>query len=171
MITSSGPKVLEYNVRPGDPETQTVLPLLTDQTDLAQIMLSCTRGELDPSKLGIRKGYSLSVVLASPGYPGSHPVGAPIKGVPEPSSNVIVFHAGTKMTDENLITSGGRVIAVVGRGDTLREASDRAYSAAEQIRFEGKHFRRDIAYRYARYAVLSHICQTDSRSALTVPLQ
>ncbi|KOS22351.1 Bifunctional purine biosynthetic protein ADE1 [Escovopsis weberi] len=153
MITSVGPKVLEYNVRFGDPETQTVLPLLSADTDLAEIMLACTGGYLDNCTLTIENKFSATVVLAAGGYPGSYAKGTPMTVQPSPAGTTI-FHAGTKLDGAQLKTSGGRVIAINAVGDSLRAAVDSAYAALafSVIDFEGKFFRRDIAHRAFRNA-------------------
>lgn len=151
MITADGPKVLEYNVRFGDPETQTVLPLLSADTDLAEVMLACSSGYLDNCKLTIENKFSATVVLASPGYPGSYPKGAEIT-LQTPPPGCTVFHAGTALDGATVKTSGGRVIAINAVGDSLRAAVDAAYAAldAKVIGFEGAFFRRDIAHRAFR---------------------
>ncbi|KAI9897901.1 hypothetical protein N3K66_007757 [Trichothecium roseum] len=151
MITSAGPKVLEYNVRFGDPETQTVLPLLSADSDLAEIMLACANGYLDNIHLKIENKFSATVVLAAGGYPGSYAKNTPMTVQPPPAGCTI-FHAGTKMDGDQLKTSGGRVIAINAVGNSLREAVDAAYAAlaAKTIEFEGMFFRRDIAHRAFR---------------------
>ncbi|KAH7334299.1 aminoimidazole ribonucleotide synthetase [Rhizoctonia solani] len=146
MLTSSGPKVLEYNVRFGDPETEALMLLLSDDTDLAEILLACVEHRLDSVKMSTRPGVAVSVILASQGYPGSYPKGKVITtgSIPE---NTVVFHAGTSTKDSQVVTSGGRVIAVAAYGENLRDALDRAYRGVDAVSFEGKTFRRDIAHR------------------------
>jgi phosphoribosylamine--glycine ligase/phosphoribosylformylglycinamidine cyclo-ligase len=153
MITSSGPKVLEYNVRFGDPETQTVLPLLSADSDLAEIMLACAEGYLDNCHLKIEDKFSATVVLAAGGYPGSYAKGTPMT-VKSPPAGSTIFHAGTKLEEGQLKTSGGRVIAINAVGDSLRAAVDAAYAALDSkvIEFEGAFFRKDIAHRAFRDA-------------------
>ncbi|KAM3547653.1 hypothetical protein ARSEF4850_009888 [Beauveria asiatica] len=153
MITATGPKVLEYNVRFGDPETQTVLPLLSAETDLAEIMLACTGGYLDNCNITILNKFSATIVLASGGYPGFYAKGTPMI-VTEPPAGSTIFHAGTKLDGQQLQTSGGRVIAINSVGDTLRGAVDAAYAAlaANVIQFEKMFFRKDIAHRAFRSA-------------------
>ncbi|OWZ50212.1 phosphoribosylamine-glycine ligase [Cryptococcus neoformans var. grubii Br795] len=146
MITADGPRVLEYNVRFGDPETQALMLLLDEQTDLAEVLLACVERRLDSIKLGYKQGYAVSVVLASEGYPGSYPKGLPMTLNPTPEG-VEVFHAGTKGSDNVTVTDGGRVLAVCASAPTLRAAVDLAYSGISQISFQGQTFRRDIAYR------------------------
>ncbi|KAF7560331.1 hypothetical protein G7046_g3828 [Stylonectria norvegica] len=151
MITKDGPKVLEYNVRFGDPETQTVLPLLSADTDLAEIMLACANGYLDNCKLTVENKYSATVVLASGGYPGPYSKNKPII-VQEPPAGCTVFHAGTKIDGTEFKSSGGRVIAINAVGDTLRAAVDTAYAALDSkvIAFDGMFYRKDIAHRAFR---------------------
>nr|WRH23605.1 phosphoribosylamine-glycine ligase [Naematelia aurantialba] len=147
IITPDGPKVLEYNVRFGDPETQALILLLDDETDLAEVLLACVERRLDSVKLAYKEGYAVSVVLASGGYPGPYPKGFPITINPSMPTGVEVFHAGTAIRNGAGLTDGGRVLAVCGFAPTLRAAVDLAYAGVEQIDFEGKTFRRDIAYR------------------------
>ncbi|EST06738.1 Phosphoribosylglycinamide synthetase, ATP-grasp (A) domain protein [Kalmanozyma brasiliensis GHG001] len=148
MLTADGPKVLEYNVRFGDPETEAVLELLDEsQTSLADIILACVERRLDQVKPVVRNQHAVSIVLASQGYPGKYPTGVPITigAVPQ---NVTVYHAGTKLDGSGqLVTAGGRVIAVSAFGDTLQEAVELAYKGVDAVQFEGKTFRRDIAHR------------------------
>lgn len=145
MITADGPQVLEFNCRFGDPETQVILPLL--QTDLVDILNACIDGKLTPSLVyeKYEERVAATVVLASPGYPGSYPKGLPISGLDSiTDENVIVFHAGTAQKDGQLVTNGGRVLNVTAVGDTLDEALERAYAAIQHIHFEGMHYRKDI---------------------------
>lgn len=151
MITNAGPKVLEYNVRFGDPETQTVLPLLSADTDLAEIMLACAEGYLDNCHLKIEDKFSATVVVAAGGYPGSYAKGTPMT-VLEPPQGSTIFHAGTKLDGNQLKSSGGRVIAINSVGESLRAAVDSSYAAlaAGVISFEAMFFRKDIAHRAFR---------------------
>ncbi|KAF2474297.1 phosphoribosylamine--glycine ligase [Lindgomyces ingoldianus] len=144
MMTNSGPKVLEYNVRFGDPETQSLLPLM--ETDLADVMLACTNGMLAGTEVRISSKSAVTVVVAAGGYPGSYAKGAVMKvdAVPE---DVVLFHAGTAFAENTLKTSGGRVIASTGIADTLEEAVKKAYTGVNCIYFEGMQFRKDIAGR------------------------
>ncbi|PHH82417.1 hypothetical protein CDD82_6105 [Ophiocordyceps australis] len=151
MVTSDGPKVLEYNVRFGDPETQTLLPLLSPETDLAEIMMACTQGYLDNCHVGVQNKFSATVVVAAGGYPGSYAKGTPMTVQPCPAGSTI-FHAGTAVDGSQLKTSGGRVISINSVGSSLRTAVDAAYAAlaSNMIEFEGMFYRKDIAHRAFR---------------------
>ncbi|TBU63696.1 aminoimidazole ribonucleotide synthetase [Dichomitus squalens] len=146
MITEDGPKVLEYNVRFGDPETEALVLLLDPQTDLAAILLACAERRLDSVDVKTRDGYAVSVVLASQGYPGSYAKGKDIT-LGQMPSDVVAFHAGTTAVDGKVVTSGGRVLCVSAYAPNLRSALDAAYAGVANITFEGKVFRRDIAHR------------------------
>lgn len=148
MLTPEGPKVLEFNARFGDPETQVVLPRL--EGDLVNIMLAVAEGRPEDIVLSWSDKWAVSVVLASEGYPGSYEKGKVILGLEEAQDldGVIVFHAGTALNpDGELITAGGRVLNVVALGDTFEEARNRAYAACELIKFEGVQYRSDIGRR------------------------
>ncbi|ORX57459.1 phosphoribosylamine--glycine ligase [Hesseltinella vesiculosa] len=149
MLTQEGPKVLEYNVRFGDPETQVVLPLLSDDTDLAEIMLACCEGRLDAVPVSVKQGYAAAtVVMASGGYPNAYPKGLPITLPAQPLADVTIFHAGTVLNDQQqLVTSGGRVLAVSAVAKNLREAVDKAYQGVKAIHFDKAEYRNDIAHR------------------------
>ncbi|KAK1750700.1 putative bifunctional purine ADE1 [Echria macrotheca] len=148
MIGPDGPKVLEYNVRFGDPETQTVLPLL--ESDLAEIMWACAGLPLlHHVPVKVRQGFSTTVVVAAPGYPNSYPKNIPMQ-VQDSPDGITIFHAGTKLSDGQLLTSGGRVIAATATGSSLREAVDRAYEGVKLIQFDGMYYRKDIAHRAFR---------------------
>ena len=142
-MTSHGPSVIEFNCRFGDPETQVVLPLL--ESDLLPILLTAARGDLGDSRLEWRAQKAVCVVLASGGYPGSYQTGLPIRGVSDAAHipGALVFHAGTTGNVGQWRTAGGRVLNIVGRGDSFREAAATAYRAADAIEFEGSHRRRD----------------------------
>ena len=144
MLTSDGPQVLEFNCRFGDPETQVILPMLA--SDLAEIMLACIEGRLTPEMVQQRAGACATIVMAASGYPGSYPKGLPISGLETAESrpNVMVFHAGTKLADGQIVSSGGRVLAVSAWGDELETAVNQAYDAVGKIHFEGAHYRKDI---------------------------
>ncbi|BCS31321.1 phosphoribosylamine--glycine ligase [Luteitalea sp. TBR-22] len=149
MLTPDGPKVIEFNVRFGDPEAQVVLPLLP--VPLAPLALAAAKGALPAEPLPAVSGARVGVVLASGGYPGAMTTGYPIDGLAAAAAmpGVTVFHAGTKTgPDGTVLTSGGRVLTVVGEGVTLQEARDRAYAGVAQISFKDMEFRRDIAARY-----------------------
>ena len=147
VLTSEGPRVIEFNARFGDPETQVVLPMLTG--DLCAYLTAVATGTLATTPEPTHDGHAVGVVLASAGYPGSPATGFPIDGLDEVGGDdVVVFHAGTKRAHNGTaVTSGGRVLTVVGRGPDLRTAHNRAYAAAEAITFEGRWFRTDIAHR------------------------
>lgn len=150
MLTSAGPKVLEYNVRGGDPETQTLLPLLSDDTDLAQVMLACTEHWLDGVQLKITPRFAATVVACAEGYPDSYAKNRPItvaKEAATATNDTLVFHAGTSLVDKKLLSTGGRVIAATATADTLEQAVAKAYEGMDRIKFDGMHFRRDIAHR------------------------
>jgi phosphoribosylamine--glycine ligase len=144
MLTPAGPRVLEFNCRFGDPETQVILPLL--ETDLVEIAHACLAGNLDQVQLAIRPGACATVVMAAPGYPGAYPRGLPIHGVDQAGQlpDVMVFQAGTKEEHGQLVTNGGRVLAVSALGPDLPAAVNRAYAGVEKIQFTGVHYRRDI---------------------------
>ena len=148
MLTAEGPKVVEFNARFGDPETQAVLPLL--ESSLLEPMLAIARGDsIAGATLAWRPDAALTTVLAAAGYPGAYEKGKEIR-IPawvEEAEDVIVFHAGTRREDGRLVTSGGRVLAVTGVGRTLAEAAERSRAAAAAIEFDGKHYRRDIGWR------------------------
>jgi phosphoribosylamine---glycine ligase len=150
MLTYGGPKVIEYNCRFGDPEAQAVLPLL--QSDLFDIMRHVSAGTLADADVRFSDGASCCVVLASGGYPQSYRTGAEINGLSQAGArpNVHVFHAGTRRNDKGaVVTAGGRVLGITAAGDSLPEAMERAYAAAEDISFEGMQFRRDIGAKAA----------------------
>lgn len=151
MLTPEGPKIVEFNVRFGDPETQVVLPRL--ESDLAEVMSAVAAGNAEDIRLDWSPKWAVAVVLASAGYPGSYEKGKVITGIEdaEAMDDVIVFHAGTAVDDDGrIITSGGRVLNVVALGDTFEEARDKAYAACDLINFEGKQLRTDIGARALR---------------------
>lgn len=152
MITPNGPKVLEYNVRFGDPETQTVLPLLSKDTDLAEVMMACAKGYLSSVHINVLPKFSATVVVAAGGYPGSYAKGTPMTvGTPAPGSGITIFHAGTKLAGSQLQSSGGRVIAANAVGSSLEEAVKKAYEEGiKLIQFENMFYRKDIAHRAFR---------------------
>ncbi len=148
MLTPDGARVLEFNCRFGDPETQALLPLL--DSDLLDIAEACADGRLSEVEVKWKPGAAACVVLTSEGYPGKYPSGREISGLDSPLDHAVVFHAGTKMIDGKVVTAGGRVLAVTGWGDTIAEALRRAYAAVERVRFEGMQWRRDIGGRAIR---------------------
>jgi phosphoribosylamine--glycine ligase len=151
MLTPEGPKVLEFNARFGDPETQVVLPRL--KSDLLDVMLACAHCELHGMSLEWSEDWAVSVVLASAGYPGSYETGKPISGIEaaEALSNVTVYHAGTRReADGTLVTAGGRVLNVTALAPSFEAAREAAYAACDLISFEGKQLRRDIGARALR---------------------
>ena len=145
MITNDGPKVLEFNARFGDPESQVTLPLL--KTDLVDIILAVINGNLDQINVECSQDACVGVVMASAGYPGNYKTGFPITGLNELDRDILVFHAGTKIGSEpgQVLTSGGRVLTVVAIGRTIAKAREKVYANIPRIRFEGCHYRRDIA--------------------------
>ena len=146
MVTADGPKVVEFNARVGDPETQVVLPLL--DSDLVTIMCACADGTLADVPIRWKDGAAVCVVLASGGYPGHYDKGQEIHGLADAEAmGALVFHAGTAMKDGKLVTNGGRVLGVVGRGADISSAVDAAYAAAAKISFKDVYYRKDIAHR------------------------
>ena len=146
MVTADGPKVVEFNARFGDPETQVVLPLL--DSDLVAIMCACADGTLADVPIRWKDGAAVCVVLASGGYPGHYDKGQEIHGLADAEAmGALVFHAGTAMKDGKLVTNGGRVLGVVGRGTDISSAVDAAYAAATKISFKDAYYRKDIAHR------------------------
>ena len=163
MVATDGPRVLEYNVRFGDPETQSLLPLL--KSDLASVMLACTNRSLGHITLDIEPKSAVTIVAAAAGYPQGYPKGAEITvgdvssgklrqceidwllafGLRRVMTDTLIFHAGTAMRDGVLRTSGGRVIAATSCADKLEDAMKKAYDGIRSIKFEGIHFRNDIA--------------------------
>ncbi|MDH4203560.1 MAG: phosphoribosylamine--glycine ligase [Phycisphaerae bacterium] len=145
MLTQGGPRVLEYNCRFGDPETQPILMRL--KSDLLQVMLAVCNGKLDTVDLKWDPRPAVCVVMSSGGYPGSYEKGKVIEGLDEAAKlkDVVVFHAGTAKADGKIVTNGGRVLGVTALGDTIAAAQARAYEAVDKIRFEGAYCRRDIA--------------------------
>lgn len=147
MLTKSGPMVLEFNCRLGDPETQAIVARM--DFDLAEVLRDVAAGRLDPSKLRWKRGASVCVVLTSEGYPGKYTSGKPIDGLTSLSeqTGVVVFHAGTKLHSPKILTNGGRVLGVTALGSSLDRALAAVYSATEKIHFDGMHYRKDIGAR------------------------
>ena len=149
MLTPDGPRVIEYNCRFGDPETQVVLPLL--KTDLLTVMRAVEEETLGELTVEWSEGAAACVILASGGYPGSYPKGKEIAIPADLPEHVTVYHAGDRLTEDgSLVTGGGRVLGVTAAGDTLAQALKDAYAAADAIQFEGKYMRRDIGQRALR---------------------
>lgn len=147
MVTSEGPKVIEYNCRFGDPETQVVLPRL--KTDFVNICMAVAQGKLSHLNIEWDERPAACVVMASEGYPGAYPKGKVIEGLEKAASHTdsYVFHAGTAWDGDKTVTSGGRVLCVTGLGATIKEALDHAYQSIGDIHFQGAHFRKDIGWR------------------------
>jgi len=150
MIKGDSIKVVEFNARFGDPETQAVLPLLDG--DLAEIMLACATGTLKPEMVKWSNKAAVCVVMASGGYPGSYAKNMAITGLQEANNlpDVVVFQAGTKEANGQVVTNGGRVLGVTAVSDTIANAKEKAYAAVERIHFENAHYRTDIAWRALR---------------------
>jgi phosphoribosylamine---glycine ligase len=143
MITASGPKVIEFNARFGDPETQVVLPRL--KTDLVEIMESVIDGKLSEQDIVWSDQAAVCVILASGGYPGSYQKGMAIQGLDKPAADTVIFHSGTVLSGEEWLTAGGRVLGVTAWGESIQEAQTRAYERVKQISFDNVHYRTDIA--------------------------
>jgi phosphoribosylamine--glycine ligase len=145
MLTADGPKVIEFNVRFGDPEAQVVLPMIED--DLLGLMMTAAAGELDTKCVSQARDPRVGVVIASGGYPDTYETGKVIHGIDaaETLEDVLVFHSGTAMRGADVLTAGGRVLTVVGSGADYRSAIDRAYEAVGAISFDHMHYRKDIA--------------------------
>lgn len=144
MIINKVPKVMEFNARLGDPEAQVTLPRL--KTDLVEIMLAAVENRLDKIKVEFDNNACVGVVMASGGYPGSYKTGFPISGLDDLDKDIIVFHAGTRISPEGeMLTSGGRVLTVVATGKNLAEARKKVYNNINRISFEGCYYRKDIA--------------------------
>jgi phosphoribosylamine--glycine ligase len=152
MLTTDGPKVVEFNVRFGDPEAQVVLPLIEDE--LAPVLAAAAEGTLGNRSCRSSSDVAVGVVLASEGYPGDVRTGFPVEGLDraEALEHVQVFHAGTAERDGRIVTNGGRVLTVVGRGATYDTAIARAYDGVSRIKFEGMQFRTDIGRKAIRYS-------------------
>lgn len=147
MLTPNGPKVIEFNVRFGDPEAQVVLPLI--EGDFGRLLMGSATGALPGGAVAFSSEKTVGVVLASRGYPASSESGRPIAGLDRAASlpSVTVFHAGTKIDDGRVVTAGGRVLTVVGRGPTFARAMASAYQGVDAIQFDGMQYRRDIGFK------------------------
>ena len=146
MLTPNGEKVLEYNCRFGDPETQSVLMRL--ETDLSEIMRAVTEDRLEDVHIKYTDEAAACVVLASGGYPESYEKGKVIKGLDNVDDSIVVFHSGTKFVDQDIVTNGGRVLGVCSRGKTVEDAANNVYANIDKISFEKMHYRRDIGVKY-----------------------
>jgi phosphoribosylamine---glycine ligase len=145
MLTEDGPRVLEFNCRFGDPETQSILPRL--EGDLLAALVAAAEGDLGEVELSVSESAAVTVVLAAGRYPQHGDVGTPIRGIDDAEADgALVFHAGTAVRDGQLVTNGGRILNVTAVGDTLDEARAQAYRACERISFEGRRYRNDIAF-------------------------
>jgi len=146
MLTESGPKVIEFNARFGDPETQSYIRIL--ESDLVDILLACVKGTLSEQKIEWAKKSTCCIVLASAGYPGDYEKGKVIKGLEKiQGKDIEIFHAGTKIEGKDVVTNGGRVLGVTATGESLQKALSKAYEVVEEISFEGMQFRKDIGAR------------------------
>jgi phosphoribosylamine---glycine ligase len=144
MLTESGPKVLEFNARFGDPETESMLPLL--EGDLLPALVAAAGGDLEGVEVGLTRDAAVTVVLAAEGYPERSDAGTPLEGIEDAErAGALVFHAGTARHGERIVTNGGRILALTGVAPTLAEARERAYAGCARIRFDGMQYRRDIA--------------------------
>jgi phosphoribosylamine--glycine ligase len=144
MLTESGPKVLEFNARFGDPETESILPLL--EGDLLPALVAAAGGDLEGVEVGLTGDAAVTVVLAADGYPERSDTGTPLEGIEDAeATGALVFHAGTARHGARTVTNGGRILAVTGVAPTLAEARERAYAGCARIRFDGMQYRRDIA--------------------------
>ncbi len=144
MISKDGPKVLEYNARFGDPETQAIMPLI--KSDIVELFLACAGGRLGKMKLELEPGACINVVLASKGYPGSYEKGKEIKGLEffKGKDGLMIFHAGTKKEGDKIVTSGGRVLNVTAVSRDIKAAIDRVYKDIDRVSFDGVYYRKDI---------------------------
>lgn len=145
IVTEGGLQVIEFNARLGDPETQLLLPRLN--TDLIDVIEACIQGRIRDISLDWRTDSCVGVVLASPGYPGSYPRGLSIEGLDSLDDDILVFHAGTTLDEGSLVTNGGRVLTVVALGSNMEDARQRVYENVRRIKFDGMHYRNDIAAR------------------------
>jgi phosphoribosylamine--glycine ligase len=149
IVNNDDIKVLEFNCRFGDPETEVVLPML--ESDLVPLLLATTDGSLDEHEIKLKNGFAIDIVLASGGYPDSYEKGKIIKGCKAVADDILLFHAGTTFKEENLVTSGGRVLNVVALGDNFFNTRDFVYKNVEKIIFDDMHYRKDIGYRAEKY--------------------
>lgn len=150
MNVGGNPYVIEYNARMGDPETQAVMPRI--KSDFVEILVATAEGELKNKSIEILDEYSVTVALVSGGYPGDYEKGKKIKGL-EKAKSALVFHAGTKSSNQDILTEGGRVLAVTGRGNSLEEARQAAYNCASEIQWDGLYYRKDVGMDLLKYKV------------------
>jgi phosphoribosylamine--glycine ligase len=149
MVTDGGPHVIEFNCRLGDPEAQVLLPRL--ESDLLEVAWACANGTLHEIDVRWSDDACVGVVLASGGYPGDYEAGFAIDGLDKLDDGVLAFQAGSKRGDDGtLVTAGGRIVTIVARGATIEPARELAYANVERVRFEGRHYRRDIGAQAAR---------------------
>ena len=149
MNVGGNPYVIEYNARMGDPETQAVMPRI--KSDLVEILAATASGELKGKKIDIHDEYSVTIALVSGGYPGEYEKGKSIKGLKKENSAALVFHAGTKSGNDAILTDGGRVLAVTGKGESLEQARQAAYTCAAGIQWDGLYYRKDIGMDLLKY--------------------
>jgi phosphoribosylamine--glycine ligase len=149
MNVGGHPYVIEYNARMGDPETQAVMPRI--KSDLVELLVATAAGELKNKKIEIDNGYTVTIALVSGGYPGDYEKGKTIHGLEKKADKAFVYHAGTKKLSNEVVTDGGRVLAITGRGASLEEARSNAYAAAADIKWEGLYFRSDIGVDLMNY--------------------
>ncbi|MCX8093384.1 MAG: phosphoribosylamine--glycine ligase [Candidatus Goldbacteria bacterium] len=151
MITKQGPKVLEYNCRFGDPETQSIVPLI--DCNLFDLFIACTEGKIKDKQIKIKEGFALNVVIASNGYPGKYEVGKEIFGLEKfkDRQDIIIFHAGTKIENGKVITNGGRVLNFTGIDKDIERTIKKVYDNINEIKFDGAYFRKDIGKRALKY--------------------
>lgn len=146
MITRQGPKVIEFNCRFGDPETQVILPLVDG--DIVPLLYGCSQGKLEQQTINFKNKFAVCVVMASGGYPGKYEKGKEIIGLERNfGTDVIIFHAGTKLANGKILTNGGRVLGITALGNDVAEAIKRAYTAVGKITFDGAYYRKDIGYK------------------------
>jgi phosphoribosylamine--glycine ligase len=151
MITKEGPKVLEYNCRFGDPETQSILPLI--DSELTDIFMSCINGNIKDKQLKIKNKFAVNVVLSSSGYPGKYETGKEITGIEkfDGREDIIVFHAGTKIENGKVVTNGGRVLNFTAIDNDIESTIAKVYNNINEIKFEGVYFRKDIGKKALKY--------------------